>query len=75
MDTLFLKRNKIERIFIDINNAVRAILNYIGLEDFEKAMSALDMNYLCECGNGRNIESRRKFVFNKIDFRRLESDV
>ena len=53
MDTLFLKKNKIERIFIDINNAVRAILNYIGLEDFEKAMSALDMNCLCEYGNGR----------------------
>lgn len=60
MDTLFLKRNKIERIFIDINNAVRAILNYIGLEDFEKAMSALDMNCLCECGNGRRYWIEKK---------------
>lgn len=53
MGILFLKRYKIERIFIDINNAIRAILNYIGSEDFEKDMSALDMNCLCECGNGR----------------------
>ena len=37
-----------ERIFVDMNDAGRAILNYIGSEDFEKAMSALDMS------NGRN---------------------
>lgn len=37
-----------ERVFVDMNDAGRAILNYIGSEDFEKAMSALDMS------NGRN---------------------
>lgn len=37
-----------ERIFVDMNDAGRAILNYIGSEDFEKAISALDMS------NGRN---------------------
>ena len=37
-----------ERIFVDINDVGRTILNYIGSEDFEKAMSALDIS------NGRN---------------------
>ena len=37
-----------ERVFIDMNDAGRAILNYIGSEDFEKAISVMDLN------NGRN---------------------
>lgn len=37
-----------EKVFIDMKDAERAILNYIGSENFEKAMSALDMS------NGRN---------------------
>ena len=37
-----------EKVFVDMNDAGRAILNYIGSEDFEKAMSVLDMS------NGRN---------------------
>ena len=37
-----------ERVFVDIKDAERAILNYIGSKNFEKAMSSLDMS------NGRN---------------------
>lgn len=37
-----------ERVFVDINDAGCAILNYIGSEDFEKAMFVLDMS------NGKN---------------------
>ena len=37
-----------ERVFVDIKDAERAILNYIGSENFEKAMSSLDIS------NGRN---------------------
>ena len=36
------------RVFVDMNDAGYAILNYIGSEDFEKAISVLDMS------NGRN---------------------
>lgn len=37
-----------EKVFVDINDANRAIFNYIGSENFEKAISVLDLS------NGKN---------------------
>jgi len=37
-----------EKVFVDINDANRTIFNYIGSENFEKAISVLDLS------NGKN---------------------
>lgn len=37
-----------EKVFVDINDVNRAIFNYIGSENFEKAISVLDLS------NGKN---------------------